>query len=393
MPNLNLMKLNGACADALEGIYPTLTFPAHASLVTGVNPAHHGIIHDFPFNPPAITSGSRQWTADDLKAEPLWAAVKKAGLLVSAVGWPLINGTDIVWPYQDHTKKDGANSNLSSSDDDAKIEFAEKVIVSRKPQLVLIHLEEPGLTIRSTGMKSKSSIEAAEKTDARLGRLLRSIKQAGIEKETTIFLVSTHGFFVASTIYNPNTVFVDNGFLTLDGNSIKKDWGALAWPAGGSCPIYLKSEDPETVKKLQQIFTKVLTSNKSPIYRLLTLEDLKKMGAFPGAVMALEAQSGYAFGDSIAEPAITKLKKDIRAEGFLPTRAGALGSLIVVGQGVRVGARVPLARIIDLAPTISRILKLDMQNMEGAPLEELFFLPKPESKKPASKQSEGLVNK
>ncbi len=43
IPNLLELVKSGASADAVESIYPTTTYPAHATLVTGVPPSVHGI--------------------------------------------------------------------------------------------------------------------------------------------------------------------------------------------------------------------------------------------------------------------------------------------------------------------------------------------------------------
>src|SRR4051812_24312663 len=52
VPNLTQMKLNGAYADGVEGVYPSVTYPAHTTLITGVRPAVHGIFHNRIFEAP-----------------------------------------------------------------------------------------------------------------------------------------------------------------------------------------------------------------------------------------------------------------------------------------------------------------------------------------------------
>ncbi|HET9532293.1 MAG TPA: alkaline phosphatase family protein, partial [Blastocatellia bacterium] len=81
LPNLVRMKLEGAWAEGVEGVYPSVTYPAHTTLVTGVRPAFHGIVQNRIFEPPTATQ-TREWYffARDLKAETLWMLAKKAGL-------------------------------------------------------------------------------------------------------------------------------------------------------------------------------------------------------------------------------------------------------------------------------------------------------------------------
>src|ERR1044071_9155096 len=49
VPNLVQMKLGGAYADGVEGVYPSVTYPAHTTLITGVLPAVHGIVSNRVF--------------------------------------------------------------------------------------------------------------------------------------------------------------------------------------------------------------------------------------------------------------------------------------------------------------------------------------------------------
>src|SRR5271163_3020347 len=50
-PNLNEFAQGGALADGLVGVYPTVTYPSHTTLVTGVSPSLHGIYANAMFDP------------------------------------------------------------------------------------------------------------------------------------------------------------------------------------------------------------------------------------------------------------------------------------------------------------------------------------------------------
>src|SRR5262245_36038365 len=100
VPTLTSMKLDGAFADGVEGVYPAVTYPAHTTLVTGVLPAIHGIVQNRIFEPPTgPQTRSWYWFASALKAETLWMAAKKAGLSVGAVGWPVTAGADVDYNF------------------------------------------------------------------------------------------------------------------------------------------------------------------------------------------------------------------------------------------------------------------------------------------------------
>ena len=86
-PNLIRMKLDGAYAEGVEGIYPSVTYPAHTTIITGVKPATHGIVHNRIFEAPTDTQTREwYWFSKDLKTETLWSVAKKAGLITGAGG-------------------------------------------------------------------------------------------------------------------------------------------------------------------------------------------------------------------------------------------------------------------------------------------------------------------
>src|SRR5690349_4759594 len=81
VPNLTKMKLGGAYAEGVEGIFPTVTYPAHTTLITGVRPAIHGIVQNRIFEAPTAPQTKEwYWYANDLKCETLWSMAKKSGL-------------------------------------------------------------------------------------------------------------------------------------------------------------------------------------------------------------------------------------------------------------------------------------------------------------------------
>lgn len=93
----------GAGARAAEPVFPSVTYPSHASIVTGVRPARHGILFNVLFEP----SGSRgRWyeRATDLRATPIWEWARAAGLRTAAVAWPSTVGApiDLLVPERDY---------------------------------------------------------------------------------------------------------------------------------------------------------------------------------------------------------------------------------------------------------------------------------------------------
>ncbi len=89
VPNLRRFVKEGAFASAVTGVVPTVTYPSHATLVTGVSPAKHGIYANTPFDPFTKNQNGWNWYAEDLRVPTLWDACAAAGLKTASVDWPV----------------------------------------------------------------------------------------------------------------------------------------------------------------------------------------------------------------------------------------------------------------------------------------------------------------
>jgi predicted AlkP superfamily pyrophosphatase or phosphodiesterase len=71
VPHLRSFVIEGAYASGVVGVLPTITYPSHTTLVTGVAPAQHGILANLPFDPMNTNKDGWYWYAEDLRAPTL----------------------------------------------------------------------------------------------------------------------------------------------------------------------------------------------------------------------------------------------------------------------------------------------------------------------------------
>jgi predicted AlkP superfamily pyrophosphatase or phosphodiesterase len=394
-PNLVRMKLEGAWAGGVEGVYPSVTYPAHTTLVTGVRPALHGIVQNRIFEPPTATQ-TREWYffARDLKAETLWMLAKRAGLTTGAVGWPVTveaeidhNVPEIFDPLERPATprrslqystpgliaKAVASGITDTTTDGRRTALSEFIITTYKPNLMLIHLVELDGAHHTYGTRSPQAVEIAERIDGYIGRIVEATRKAGIFEKTTFLIVSDHGFAKVEKRFAPGVALVKEKLITLDEQGKATDWKAAPWPAGGSCAIVLRNpDDKETARKVADIFDRVASRNNSPLNRVLKRDEIKKLGSIPEAELMLDAAPGYTFGEELSGAEIEETKNYRGTHGQLPTRADMRSSLIVYGAAARVGARIPIARMIDIAPTAAAILGLKFTKAEGLPVSQII---------------------
>jgi len=86
-PNLHKMVQEGTRAFGVNSVFPSITYPSHTTIVTGVQPAEHGIYYNSIFEPDSIT-GKIYWNFHQITASTLWQAVANVGLRASSINWP-----------------------------------------------------------------------------------------------------------------------------------------------------------------------------------------------------------------------------------------------------------------------------------------------------------------
>ena len=397
VPTLTMMKQGGAYAEGMEGVYPTVTYPQHTTMVTGLRPAAHGVVQNRIFEAPSEPQTRHwYWYAKALKAETLWTVAKKAGLTTAAVGWPVTVGAaidynvpEIYEPGGDASTWDwiakhstpgllekalGPDLKQGSGTDERLTSVSEFIIRNYRPNLLLLHLIELDGAHHRHGPRTPPGIETAEREDGYIRRIVEATRQAGIFDKTTFFIVSDHGFASIDKRFSPNVTLAKAGLITLDAAGKATAWKAAAWPSGGSCAIVLKdSDDKETADKVNALFARWARQGRGPIKRIVTRAELRKLQAVPQAALMLEAAPGYSFDDTLTGEEVRDSGETYKGtHGYLPTDPRMRASLIAYGPGVRSGAKLPLARMIDLAPSITALLRLKLPQPEGETFKELL---------------------
>ena len=99
-PNLAQMLKDGVHANGVNSVFPSMTYPSHTSIVTGVRPAKHGIYFNSMFEPNGST-GKIYWEDSSIKVPTLWTAAKAKGLKTAALMWPVSAGAPVNFNFSD----------------------------------------------------------------------------------------------------------------------------------------------------------------------------------------------------------------------------------------------------------------------------------------------------
>ena len=232
IPTLRRFLTHGAYAEGVVGVVPTITYPSHTTMMTGVWPAEHGVYGNQKFSP--FREGKEQITdASTIKVETLWEAAHQAGYTVASVGWPVTTGASYIdWLLPANAAFEGADmdgavaakppANVHYDNppglreqladvlpkgekldiDRTRFEWQMEVIKRFHPEFMTVHLGDLDHEEHLHGPFSPQANAALEVDDDRVGRLIG--RELGVYPDAYIFIVSDHGFLPTEHAFSVN---------------------------------------------------------------------------------------------------------------------------------------------------------------------------------------------
>ena len=391
-PTLEAIASGGARALAVESVFPSSTYPAHASIVTGVLPAKHGI-HANTVWTESGSSRDWHWHAKALKAKPLWQAARERGLKVAITYWPTTVGARAEWVlgeiWDPDNKETGKRLAMAASQGMmTELLFAvgipqDKIAVDRtsvdnfvsraaayvfqrhKPNLQLVHLLNVDEVQHKHGPDAPEVKEAVRLQDENIARIRKAIADSGVADRTALLIVGDHGFTSITRNTSPNTLFRDAGLLKEEGGKVTS-WRALIRSSGGSASVYVK--DPADIARVRDVLLTGSSVSGEPVYTVIERAQLDRLGYNPDAAFALDPADGVAFTERIGPTTPSVMGN----HGQLPTRPGLATGFIAEGAGIRPGVSISKMRLVDIAPTVAAMLDLDLDGVDGRILRDLL---------------------
>lgn len=381
-PNLQALVQRGTVAEAVTGVFPTLTYPSHTSLVTGVVPAQHGIVANLL---PAAPGAGARWYTDytQIRSDTLWAAARRAGLPTAAVSWPVSVGAPIdtnlpeIWDEATPDDRRGAIARhatppgllaevereatgvlapwgldyrqLAMDENNARI--LAYLIRTRRPALAAIHLVAADTAQHREGQDGPGVRRAVAAVDHALGTLLDELTRSGLDRETVVIVTGDHGFTPVRWRLSPNRWLADAGLLA----------GGHFLAAGGVAFLHAEPGapgDPQAFPGQVLDLLAALPPDQRGHFRVLNQEEIRARGGDPDALLALAGQPDVLFDGSRESAPIQKAKGG--AHGHLAEFSALATGFIAVGPGIAAGARIGQIALLDVAPTIADLLHLPL---------------------------------
>ncbi|MEE8200926.1 MAG: ectonucleotide pyrophosphatase/phosphodiesterase [Candidatus Acidoferrales bacterium] len=394
IPTLRRLLAEGAYARGMRSVFPTVTYPAHTSMVTGVSPARHGIFLNSAADP-QMRFGLR-WYVEDVQAKTLYQAAEEKGLRTALVYWPATLGAQVDAVFPEFWRGDRDDHQLlkaistpglvegveqrfpdfqfhSPAEDEVLTDVAVHIIHSLRPHLLFLHIFQVDHQQHAFGPASPEALAAVEEADRQLGRLVAALEEAGLWEQTALFVVSDHGFAPVENVLKPGVLLRRAGLLEVNDRGQITEWRAAPVCGGATCEILLKDpNDAQTRREVLAIFSPLAEDPASGLSRLYSPEETAELSPDLGAFLILEAAPPFALSARVTGEFVEAYRGKA-THGFDPERPDMLASFLVAGPAVK-HRRLERVSLLDLAPTIAYLLELDMPEMEGRALRELFEL-------------------
>lgn len=202
LPALDALARHGTRARWMNPSYPTHTFPNHYTLVTGLRPDHHGIVHNGMDDPAIGRFVSKEDSALDSRwwgGEPIWTTFQRQGGIAATMFWPgsEVRSGDRRPRYFRHF------DNAVSADQrvDQVLDWLD-LPAAERPRLLLTYLNDYDVASHAAGMRSDEAKQALGRIDGALARLRRGLDARGLGERVDLIVVSDHGMVDVPRTHN-----------------------------------------------------------------------------------------------------------------------------------------------------------------------------------------------
>jgi predicted AlkP superfamily pyrophosphatase or phosphodiesterase len=397
LPNLSRFVREGSYASGVTGVLPTVTYPSHTTLITGVSPAKHGIGHNLAFDPLQLNQSGWTWYASDIKVPTLWEAASRAGIKAANVHWPVSVGArgtawnlPQIWRtgHADDAKLLGALAtpgliaeleratgetypqgiDESLAADTARGRFAEALVRLHRPGLITVYLASLDHQQHADGPDAASARAVLASLDAIVGRLVAA--QRAAHPDGVVALVSDHGFRPVERETSLFHAFIDAGLIGLDAQGKVTRWEAMPTSEDGSVAVILAGpDDPGLIARVGHLLADLKADPASGIERIAGREEIARLGGNPQASFWVGFAPGTAGADfhGASGPLYGKPQSG-GTHGYFPSDPAMRSTFMMLGKGIPKGRNLGEIDMRAIAPTLARIMGAKLETAEKPPL-------------------------
>jgi predicted AlkP superfamily pyrophosphatase or phosphodiesterase len=396
IPTLRTLAREGVAAAGMQPINPTVTWPNHTAMVTGVDASRHQVLYNGLLTHPGggALPKVEMWRDKEqmVHAPTVYDLAYQAGLITAQVDWVAIyHAKTITWQFPELPDPNGAieremiaagtvtADQLRTFEDSSQAwqdrmwtDAAQVILEKHQPNLLLFHLLCLDNINHEYGPMSAASFTAMAFLDDRVKQILDTLQRSGVAGRATVIVVSDHGFRNVAHKIHPNALLHEKGLLRGEPGEPKDS--AYLITDGGIANVYVANPDnrAEAISHLRGMF-----SSAEGIDHVYGTEDFAKLGLpVPGQSdqapdLVLAAKDDYSFQGESEGDYITD-SRERGTHGYLNTDPKMQAIFIAWGAGIPKGVRLGNISNLDVAPTVAELLGLEMHNVQGHPIPQII---------------------
>ena len=368
MPNFQKYLAGGSeYKDGMRTIYPSVTYPAHVSILTGCYAGKHGITSNFDFTT-TNKDDSWLWFSDRIQVEDIFAVAKKAGLKTASVSWPVT----------------GCNPNVDYLIDEYWMPLPGDTLASSfrragsSDEVIRIMESHTDLLGEGWELGGKKHFMQWPQVDrwivACTCDILRQFRPEVTFMHTGAFDITRHHHGVFSS-------YLDDchaGLIHTDENGTVTDWQAYCFSNAMSSLVYVK--DPSDEKLVARVHDELKALQDEGVFgigRIYSAQEARdEEGLYGGFTFVIESDGYTSFGDKAVRPLVQNFDaSDYRfgraTHGYMPDY-GPQPVFVAKGPDIREGVALGRGRVIDEAPTFAALLGQEMPWADGQPIREIL---------------------
>lgn len=352
-PALDRIAENGVRAERMLPVFPTLTFPNHYSIATGLFPANHRLIgNHFPGE-----NGDGWYTIRDREAvqdgrwyagEPVWVAAEKAGMVTAAY---FFVGTEADIQGVEMTHWNAFDQHVPSETRVTQVLDWLALPAAQRPHLVTLYFETVDSVTHKYGPGSAESIAAISEVNVHLEQLLDGIEALPHGEQVYVVVVSDHGQLPSQ--FDREIMFLD-AHVAIEGLTIVDH--------ASSVYIWLSEAHKQRARQIVDAINANWDHGRA-ILREEAPEAWRVTAEAGFADVIVMADPGY-----LVASTPEKLSGSLGNHGWSPEAEGMHAIFLAQGPRLPNGQRIGPIRAVDVYPLMLQILGLPVpQDIDGDP--------------------------
>lgn len=404
LPNFKRLWERAAKCAHVQSVYPSITYPAHVSIVTGKKPVHHRVINNTRLQPKRPTP-DWIWQRKFIKGTTLYDEALKKGWKVAALLWPVTARSSITYNlpeifanrfWQNQVMVSAYNGSAfyemnlyrkfghmidgirQPALDNFVHASALYTIRHYNPEMVLIHFTDVDTNRHIYGVDHPRVTEALNRHDKRLGELMDALEDTGDMNKTTVVILGDHCQYQTERVVYFNYLLKKAGFLKAKGDVIT-DYTYISKNCDGCTYIYENPKKKATKRDFKRLTALLEKCKKNPVCgvdRIFTGKEAGALGADHKCVYLIEAKAPVFYLDAchtLTEPVEEMKKGKMRAvHGYLPDKPDYETFFMAFGYGVKEGVELPSMHLYDEGPTLAKIIGVTLPGADGRCFDEIL---------------------